>query len=561
MRLLPALFAMIVLALPARAQTSLPTKHMIAAAHPLAAEAGLSVLRDGGSATDALIAAQMVLALVEPQSSGIGGGAVALSYTVASGTVEAWDGRETAPAAAGPDLFLGRDGKPLPYYEASLGGRAVGVPGTVRMLELMHKAHGKLPWDRLFVTAIRLAEGGFTVSARLSASITEDADRLRRQPAARAYFFTPDGAPLQPGRSLVNKPLAETLRAIATNGADALYRGPIAGDIATTIRSDPNAGLMTADDLAAYTARKREPVCGRYRGHIVCGMGPPSSGGVGVLQILGLLQHFNLRAMPEDSPDTAHLLIEAEKLAYADRALYLADSDFVPVPVRGLLDPAYLTARAQAIDINKANAAPRAGNPDFRDPGLSPMLPQPEHGTSHIAVIDDDGNAATMTTTVQDPFGSRMMVRGFLLNDELNDFSFAPVLDGRPVANRVESGKRPRSAMSPTLVFGPDQRLRIVAGSQGGGRIIAFVAQQLMRMIDFDMTPQQALSAPHIQTTGTVAEIEDNPAAAQLAEALKARGQTVRILPVDSGQQAIMVTPNGLRGGADPRREGVAIGD
>jgi len=560
MRLLTALFLVILLAAPVRAQTPI-THHMIAAAHPLAAEAGLSVLRDGGSATDALIAAQMVLALVEPQSSGIGGGAVALTYTAVDGRVEGWDGRETAPAAATPDLFMGRDGKPMEYFAASLGGRAVGVPGTVRMLELMHKAHGKLPWDRLFVTAIRLAEGGFTVSARLSASIAADAEHLQHQAAARSYFFTPEGTPMPAGRSLVNKRLAETLRAIATGGADALYRGSIAADIATTVRADPNAGLMTADDIAAYTPHKREPLCGTYRGQIVCGMGPPSSGGVGVLQILGLLQHFNLAGRDPDSADVAHLLLEAEKLAYADRAMYLADSDFVPVPIRGLLDPAYLTQRAQAIDIDRANAAPRAGNPDFRNPGLAPMPPQPEHGTSHIAVVDDDGNAATMTTTVQDPFGARIMVRGFLLNDELNDFSFAPTQNGRTVANRVEGGKRPRSAMSPTLVFAPDGRLRIVAGSQGGGRIIGFVAQSLMRMIDFDMTPQQALSAPHIQTTGTVAELEADTRAADLAEALKARGQTVRVIPVDSGQQAILITPAGMLGGADPRREGVALGD
>ncbi len=560
MRLLIVL-VMFAFAAPA-AQAQAPAKHhMIVAAHPLAAQAGLSVLRDGGSAADAVIAAQMVLALVEPQSSGLGGGALALSFTAADRSVEAWDGRETAPAAASPDLFLGRDGKPLDYMDASLGGRAVGVPGTLRMLEALHRAHGKLPWDRLFVYAIRLAEGGFPVSARLSASIAADADHLKRQPEARAYFFKPDGTPLQPGRSLVNKRLAETLRAIAIGGADALYVGPIAAEIATTVRADPNAGLLTADDMAAYTARRREPVCGGYRGNRVCGMGPPSSGGVGVLQILGLLQHFNVAAMGPDTVDSTQLLIEAEKLAYADRALYLADSDFLPVPIRGLLDPAYLTVRAQLIDLDHANPQPRAGNPDWRDPGLAPAPWKPEHGTSQIAAVDDSGNAVTMTTTVQDPFGSRLMVRGFLLNDELNDFSFVPEIEGRRVANRVEGGKRPRSAMSPTLVFGPDGRLRLVAGSQGGGRIIGFVAQSLMRMIDFEMTPAAALAAPHMQTTGTVTELEAGTAAAGLADGLKARGQVLRISEIDSGQQAIAITRNGLLGGADPRREGVALGD
>ncbi len=553
--------AVVCVGLPALAQTPPAQKHIIAAAHPLAVEAGLAMLRQGGSAADAVVAAQMVLALVEPQSSGLGGGAVAVTFQHASNDVLAWDGRETAPAAAGPDLFLGRDGKPMPYQEAALGGRAVGVPGAVRMLEALHRAQGKLAWDRLFAPAIQLAEGGFPISPRLAAAIAADAQRLQRHPATRAYFFQADGSPLPAGAILVNKPLAETLRAIAAGGADALLRGPIASDIATIVRNDPSPGLITTDDLAAITAGARPAVCGPYRGLRVCGMGPPSSGGVAVLQILGLLGHFNIASMEQDSTDLAHVLLEAEKLAYADRAMYLADADFVSVPVRGLLDPAYLTARAQLISLDRANPAPRAGNPDFRETGLAPSPTQPEHGTSQVSVIDDFGNAVSLTTTVQDSFGSRLMVRGFLLNDELTDFSFAPEIGGRRVANRVEGGKRPRSSMSPTLVFAPDGALRIVTGSPGGNRIIGYVAQSLMLMIDFGLTPQQAVSAPRVQTLGTVSELEPSPAANTLAVALTARGHTVSVAPSESGLQVVMITPDGMVGGTDPRREGAVAGD
>ena len=536
-------------------------QHIIVAAHPLAVQAGLAILREGGSAADAVVAVQMVLALVEPQSSGLGGGALALSFNRANKEVLGWDGWETAPAAAGPDLFLGRDGNPMPYQEAAIGGRAVGVPGAVRMLEALHRAQGRLPWERLFAPAIQLAEGGFAVSARLSAAISADSDRLRRQPTARSYFFLPNGAPLPPGYLLTNRPLAETLRAIATGGADALLRGAIASDIATVVRNDPNPGLITTDDLAAISARSRPAVCGPYRALAVCGVGPPSSGGIGVLQTLSILGHFNIAGLDPDGIDVAHLLIESEKLAFADRAAYVADSDFVPVPIRGLLDPAYLTGRAQRVDIDHANPAPSAGNPNFRDPGLAPSLPQPEHGTSHIAVIDDFGNAVSMTTTLQDSFGSRLMVRGFLLNDALTDFAFMPELSGRKVANRPEGGKRPRSTMAPSIVFTPEGDLRIVAGSQGGARIIGYMAQALMRMIDFGMTPHQALAAPHIQTTNITAELEAGTGAAELADALKARGHVVAVFALESGQVAVSVTAEGMVGAADPRREGVVDGD
>ena len=556
------LLLLLCLALPAQAQGPTP-RQMVVAAHPMAAEAGLAMLRAGGNAVDAAVAAQAMLALVEPQASGLGGGALMLHWDAASRRLAAWDGRETAPAAAPPTLFL-RDGQPMGFHEAAVGGRAVGVPGALRMLEAVHKRQGRLPWAQLFAPAIAAAEAGFTVTPRLAAQIAGDAERLRRDPAARAYFL-PGDRPLAEGARLRNPALAATLRAIAEQGADALHRGPIAGEIAAAVRGNANPGLLTTDDLAGYAPVERQAVCGPYRGHTVCSKPPPSSGGVAVLQILALLGHQEMQLDPR-GPDAAHLLGEAGRIAFADRNRYLADADHVPVPVRGLLDPTYLTIRAQLIDRDHALAAPRPGNPPWQGgASLASQPPQPEHGTSHLSIVDAAGNAVSLTTTIEDVFGARVMVRGFLLNNELTDFSFLPEIDGRPVANRVGPAKRPRSSMAPSIVFNAEGQPVAVVGSAGGSRIIGHVAQTLVAMLDWGMEPQAAVSLPRIGALNATLELEAGTSAAALAPALEARGFPVDVRVMNSGLTAIRILrePDGVRllGGADPRRDGVAAAE
>lgn len=540
----------------------LAKRDMVAAANPLAAEAGREMLRKGGTAIDAAIATQMVLNLVEPQSSGIGGGAFLLYWSARDARVESYDGRETAPAAARPDRFLAPSGAPMPFVQAMIGGRSVGVPGTLRMLALAHRKHGRLRWAQLFEPAIHLAEDGFAISPRLHDMLSKEPYLGRYEPA-HSYFYGADGGAKPMGERLRNPALAATLRAIAEHGPDALYTGAIAAEIVAAVtHALVSPGDISLDDLAAYRAKERPPVCGSYRRYRICGMGPPSSGGSTVLEILGTLERFDLRRLKPMSAAGLHLFAEASRLAYADRDRYLADSDFISVPLSGLIDRRYLANRARLIDLKQDHGRAEPGVPPashaslFRD-GDSLDLPS----TSHLSVVDAEGNAVSMTTTIEHEFGSRVMVDGFLLNNELTDFSFRPEQDGKPVANRIEPGKRPRSSMAPTLVFGPDGKLLLVIGSPGGPEIINYVALTLIAVLDWNMDVQAAVGLVHVSNRNGDTDVEAGPAGDAIAAELQALGHPVARRELESGLHGIMRTPRGLEGGADPRREGVALGD
>jgi gamma-glutamyltranspeptidase/glutathione hydrolase len=538
-------------------------RHMVVAANPLAAQAGLEVLREGGNAADALIAVQTVLGLVEPQSSGLGGGAFLVWYDAKEKKLTTFDGRETAPADVTPSLFLDADGKPLPFFDAVVGGRSVGTPGTVRLLEAVHKKYGEKDWQGLFARAIDLADKGFAVSPRLHNEIAEDMGRLDKQPAARSYFYDKGGKPLAIGVTLKNPAYAETLRTVASGGADAFYTGRIAKDIVEAVHAHPtNPGHLALQDLATYRAKERPAVCAPYRGYEVCGMGPPSSGALTIGQILGMVSGFDIATLGPDDPESWRIIGDATRLAFADRDRYMADSDFVPMP-KGLLDPDYLKSRAALL------RRPTALGEDEVKPGDPPWdkaelridgLSYPEHGTSHFVIIDDEGNIASMTTTIESAFGSRQMVDGFLLNNELTDFTFAPVKDGRAVANRVEPGKRPRSSMAPTIVL-KDGKPVIAIGSPGGSNIISYVAEALIAMIDWKMNVQQAMSLPHFVNRFGVYDLEAGTKAADMAKDLEALGYQTKTGDQNSGLHGIEITPVGIEGGADSRREGVAVGD
>jgi gamma-glutamyltranspeptidase/glutathione hydrolase len=515
-------------------------RYMVAAADPLAVDAGLEMLRAGGSAADAAIAVQLVLGLVEPQSSGLGGGAFVLHWSEKDRRVRTYDGRETAPAAARPERFLDRQGNPEEFMLAVASGRAVGVPGVPRLLERLHREHGKLPWARLFAPAIRLAEGGFAKTRRLT-RLLEREPLLREDPAARALFYA--------GPRIANREYAATLRVLAQPGADAFYRGPIAEDIVRSVQAHARPGDMTLQDLAAYRVLEREPVCGTYRAYRLCGMGPPSSGGVGVLQILGMLERTGFAAAKPGSAQAVHLFSEAARLAYADRLRYVADPAFVPLPVAKLLDAKYLDARAQRIGERSMV---------FALPG---DLDGEAAGTSHLSVVDAQGNAVAMTTTIEHAFGSRILVRGFLLNNQLTDFGFLPTVAGRPNANRVEGGKRPRSSMSPTFVFERDGRLKMVVGSPGGLPIINYVAKVLVATLDWGMDIQAAISYPNFGSTNGPTFLEKRTGIEELGDALAERGHILNFTFLTSGLHGIERVPGGWRGGADPRREGIAAGD
>jgi len=531
---------------------------MVVAAHPLAVDAGLETLRAGGSAVDAAICVQLVLGLVEPQSSGIGGGAFMLHWSSAEHRVESYDGRETAPAAARPERFLDALGQPLPFFDAVVSGRAVGVPGVLRMLELAHRRHGRLPWARLFEPALRLAVQGFAVSPRLHRLLERDR-YLRDDPAARSLYYDAGGHALQVGARLVNPQYAATLREIAARGADAFYDGPIAEDLVRAVRAQPRPGDMTLADLRAYRALAREPLCGAYRGQRICGMGPPSAGAVTLLELLGILERTAFDRAKPGSVEAVHLFAEASRLAYADRARYVADPDFVAVPVMGLLAPAYLAERAKLIgERSMGHAEP--GHPA----GASALADVPETelaGTSHLSIVDARGNAVAMTTTIENAFGSRIMVRGFLLNNELTDFSFLPEARGVAAANRVQPGKRPRSTMAPTLVFDRDGRLEMLVGSPGGPAIVEYVAKTLVGTLDWGLDIQAAIALPNFGSTNGPTLIERGTAYDALADALAERGHILNFAILTSGLHGIERSTQGWRGGADPRREGVARGD
>jgi gamma-glutamyltranspeptidase/glutathione hydrolase len=510
-------------------------RHMVAAADPRAVEAGLEMLRAGGSAADAAIAAQLVLGLVEPQSSGLGGGAFVLHWAEKERRVRSYDGRETAPAAARPDRFLDRNGNPEQFMQAVASGRSVSVPGVPRLLEHLHREHGRLPWARLFEPAIRLAEGGFAKTRRLARQLERE-EILRADAKAHALFHQ--------GPRIVNRAYAATLRRLATKGADAFYRGPIARDIVRAARSD-----LTLEDFAAYRVVEREPLCGSYRGFRICGMGPPSAGAIGVLQILGILERTGFDRAAPGSVEAVHLFSEAARLAYADRAFHVADPDFVRVPVARLLDAKYLDARAKLIgERSMGYAMPGA---------LDPETP----GTSHLSIVDGEGNAVAMTSSIEMGFGSRILVRGFLLNNQLTDFNFVPEFLARPVVNRVQGGKRPRSSMSPTFVFERDGRLKMVAGSPGGLAIINYVAKTLVAALDWRMDVQQAISAPNFGSTNGPTLLERRTAYEDLGDALAARGHVLNFARLTSGLHGIERVNGGWRGGADPRRAGIAAGD
>jgi gamma-glutamyltranspeptidase/glutathione hydrolase len=561
-------------------QTRHASRHMAAAANPLAAEAGREMLRQGGSAIDAAIAMQAVLTLVEPQSSGIGGGALIVLWD--GKAVRTFDGRETAPAGATEKLFLQADGKPMAFTPAQIGGRSVGTPGVLRALELAHRKHGRLPWAKLFEPAIKLAEQGFAISPRLHLLIASDSS-MRSSPDMVAYFLNADGSPKAAGTLLKNPALAVVLKRIANEGPDALYKGAIAQEIVTKVQGHANPGSLSLNDLQGYQAKERAPLCTDYKRWQVCGMPPPSSGGIAVAQILGTLQALETRdprfalaplkpvktqkpAGTEPAPQAVHLIAEAERLAYADRAQYVADADFVPVPVKGLVDPAYLASRAALIGDRSMGVA-KPGTPPGIQVAYAPDRSPLRISTSQVVAVDDQGGAVSMTTTIESAFGSHVMVQGFLLNNEMTDFSFIPEENGQKVANRVEPGKRPRSSMAPTLIFDRQSgEFLATIGSPGGSQIIEYVAKSTIGLLDWNLDPQAAINLPNFGSRNGPTELEQGQFSAELIQALKDKGHSVSEIDMTSGTQAIVRVKDAqgnasLEGGADPRREGEALGD
>ena len=542
----------------------------VAAANPLATQAGFDVLASGGNAVDAAVATQMVLALVEPQSSGLGGGAFLLHFD--GQRVQAFDGRETAPAKASESLFLDDSGKPMAFFDAVVGGRSVGVPGVLSMLEQVHTAHGKLPWSTLMAPAITLADKGFPVSERLHQLLSAD-KYLRQDPQAAAYFYDAQGKAWPVGHLLKNPELAQVLRLVAAQGAKGLMQGEVAQAVVDKVQQHPtNPGLLTLSDLSQYRPKVREAFCSDYKRYTLCGMPPPSSGAITVAQIIGQLQHVKATTplainttTTQPSADWLHNYLESSRLAFADRARYIADPDFVQAPANdwhSLVAPSYLASRAALIGQTSMGKASH-GNPGEQAVSYGVMASQPEYGTSHISIVDGNGHAVAMTTTIENGFGSRQMVKGFLLNNQLTDFSFAPAdAAGQPIANRVEAGKRPRSSMAPTLVFDKDSNaLMLSVGSPGGSLIIHYTAKTLLGMLDWGLSAQQAIDMPNFANNNGASLLEAQRFAPAAVQALEARGHTVRQIDMTSGLQAVgRVNGQGIQAGADPRREGVMMG-
>lgn len=540
-----------------RPRRAVPAQGMVSAADQRAAAAGVEVLRAGGSATDAAIATMLALNVVEPQSSGIGGGSFFVLHDARSGAVATVDGREAAPAAADPRWFYDPAGQPMSHAQAVPGGRSVGVPGALRAMAAAHRRSGKLPWARLFRPAIRLARDGFTISPRLGNALNRYAGHV--DAGARAVFFDAQGKPLPVGATVRNPAQAALLERVARLGADSFYVGPVAQRIVATVNGAAhNPSKMTAGDLASYDAKDRAPVCGRYRRYKVCGMGPPSSGGIAVLAILKQLERFDMAALGKDSPIAWHLLAESERLAYADRDMYVGDPDHVAVPVAGLVDPAYLATRSALISADRAMAEVRPGTP----PGAPARRRVPVSevaGTTSLSVADAAGNVAQVTTTIEGSFGSGLSVDGTMLNNELTDFDTAPEKAGEWVANRVEGGKRPRSSMSPTIVYDETGTVRVAIGAAGGSTIIAQVAKALVGVLDWHLPAQDAIALGLVYAPGQVTIVEQGTALEKMVPALQALGQRVRVAPLGLKANAIERVDGRLRGAADPRSEGVAM--
>ena len=541
-------------------QTVVTQHAMVAAANPYASDAGLNILKQGGSAVDATIAVQLVLTLVEPQSSGIGGGAFMLHWDKKNQQLTTFDGRETAPATATTDMFLEENGNTMPWIKAVVGGHSVGVPGVLAGLKKAHEKYGKLPWAVLFNDAIKLAETGFIVSPRLEKLVAMEFNPgITKLPTIKNYFF-PNGKAIKAGQRLKNPKLAAVYRSIAKDGIDAFYQGWIAKKVVAAVQNSPIApGRLTLDDMKNYQAKEQAAVCGPYRQYQVCGMAPPSSGGISIIQLLGQLERFDLAKLSITDVEFAHLFTQSSRLAFADRDHYIADSSFVNVPTQGLIEKSYMAQRSTLINVEKDMGTALAGLPKGAEEQADDNafeLPS----TSHISIVDQDGNAVSMTTSVEMGFGSAVMVEGFILNNQLTDFSLAPKRDGKWVANRLEPGKRPRSSMAPMMVFNQDNSLKLVVGSPGGSRIINYVAQTIIAILDWQLDPQSAISLAHITNRNNVTTLEKDTNLLELKPMLEAKGHKVMVRDLNSGIHIIELTDDSLLGGADPRREGKATG-